>query len=114
MIDKFPEEFEFIGFFEADPVRLSSGGDVVLYEIEDEEGFKLRFSFDIIEGSIQAVVQHKDHEVMRFSQEFAKSIEIFEKEESDFMICRFEHEDVSTVSTIQIRPFIKITCATLL
>lgn len=48
-----PSELELLEFFCVEPER---DGDVFVFQVSDSAGVTLRFSFDVIAGSVQSIV----------------------------------------------------------
>lgn len=65
-----PEPLELLEFFAAEPTARDDG--VTVFETSDESGARLRFSFNVFEGSIQTVLSVRGANVATVSREGAR------------------------------------------
>lgn len=103
-----PDEFLFIEFFESVPIEVNS--DLYwCYEACDIRGVRLRFSYHLIEKSVQTTILLGDSEISTISHECASKISIENlKENRSFIRCEFDNLNLKTVLKIYIKPHINV------
>lgn len=74
---KIPDESDLISFFKSLPLEESNPKEgYCCYEVTDAAGIRLKFSFHLLEQSVQTTLYNGDWELIRVSQEVATEIEI--------------------------------------
>ena len=91
-----PEIDEFTVFFGTDPLAVAMEDGYCCYEVTDERGFTLRFSFNLFEQSVQTQLSFANHIIASVSHEFANSIQIVE----GTLHCEFSSRDSKTNLTV--------------
>ena len=71
-----PDAIELLEFFGSEPVEASPCDGYWLYETSDSVGVTLRFSFDVLERSVQTCLEVEGAILETVSHEAARSISI--------------------------------------
>jgi hypothetical protein len=100
-----PDETDLIEFFEGDPVEKSVEDGYWCYEITDERGITLRFSFNIYERSVQTVLSVAGEKIETVSHESAEKLTIG----GGVLRCEFSLSTARTTLVIDARKRISVT-----
>lgn len=82
-----PSEVELLEFFGAEAVERSVEDGYWCYEVVDDRGVRLRFSFDIQQGSVQTKLQVADSPLVTVSHEGARWMRV----ENRRLTCAFTY-----------------------
>ena len=109
-----PEEIELLEFFECEPVEREYKDGLYVYELMDQNATKLIFSFNTIEGSIQARLLVQGNEVALFSQEGATRIKVENDLSGQYLRCQFDIEATHSDVQVHVKPLISVKWASML
>lgn len=109
-----PEDLELLEFFESEPIEYAPEDGLYVYEVTDQLGVHLVFSFNDVEGSVQARLLMQGNDVALFSQEGAKKLTIEDDDSGHYIRCQFDIDGASSDAQIQINPYISVKWVTLL
>jgi hypothetical protein len=110
MSDEFvvPSELELLEFFGADPSERSEDG-YYCYEVADARGVTLRFSFDVLERSVQTVLSVDGASLCSVSHENATRVRVRE----GALWCDFSSADSKAKLAVELYPRISIRWSSL-
>lgn len=103
------DKYELLDFFGSDPVDESIEDGYWCYEALDSRSFKLRFSFNVFEKSIQTEILMNDESFSRTSYEGNVRMSLRE----DKLHCEFVEKEIRTVLTISVKEGINVVWSTL-
>jgi len=97
----YPSALDLLIFFGTEPIEE---GDVTTYEVQDDSGLVLSFSFDTSEGSIQTIVKQYGRVVSLTSQECLTRMWI----DGDTFRAEFESGNYRITLAFKIYPFLQL------
>ena len=106
-----PDEVELIEFFGSEPQLAEPQNGFWLYETRDASGVTLRFSFDVLQCSVQTSIELGDVSVETVSHECATCIR--KDGASNELVVEFEDAGSRTELRVSIEDRIRCTWATL-
>lgn len=109
-----PDELELLEFFESEPIDYLPEDGLYVYEFTDQNGVHLIFSFNDVEGSVQARLLIQENNIALFSQEGAEKLTIKNDASGNYLHCQFDIDGASADAQIRISPYISIKWSTLL
>jgi hypothetical protein len=104
-----PHELELIEFFGVQPVERAAEDGYWCFELKDEPGIKLRFSFNVFERSVQTEVSVGDAVIDTVSHELAERLRV----EGAELRGTFTTADANTLLVLSVTPTIKVRWSTL-
>lgn len=99
-----PDERELIEFFGVEPVERAPEDGYWCFEVKDERGVKLRFSFNAFERSIQTVLSAGDAVFDTVSHELADRLQVSGSE----LRATFAAADARTLLVISVTPTVNV------
>jgi hypothetical protein len=113
MLNRF-DELELLELFWVEPTQTELEAGYWCYEITDELGVTLKFGINIIQSSIQLELKLDRESICIFSFENVEAIEILDYQKGQFCLAiDSRNSAIETRVQIELRPKIKIKCATL-
>lgn len=106
---KTPDEIDLIEFFESEPAQPETESDVWAYSYTDKTGITVRFSFNILETSVQTMLLSEKRILSIVCQEGAEEILI----ENDILYGRFCAGNKGSLK-LTLRPFIAVEWSNLI
>jgi hypothetical protein len=103
------DEYEFLEFFEVEPVEKSIEDGYWCYELLDSNQVQLRFSFNVFEKSIQTEISMNDKIIMTTSYEGDVKMSL----RDNMLYCEFIESEKKTVLTVSVKDFIKVDWSTI-
>jgi hypothetical protein len=104
-----PDELELIEFFGVEPVERAAEDGYWCFEVRDERGIKLKFSFSRFERSAQTELSVGDVAIDTVSHELAEQLQVDGAE----LRATFTTADAKTLMVVRVKPEIKIRWSTL-
>ncbi|MCI0574331.1 MAG: hypothetical protein L0Y66_26670 [Myxococcaceae bacterium] len=104
-----PDELDLIEFFGVDPVERAPEDGYWCFEVSDERGIKLRFSFNIFERSVQTELSVMDAVINTVSHELADRLHVNGAE----LRATFTSADSRTLLAVTVTPAIQVRWSTL-
>lgn len=100
-----PDETDLIEFFGEEPVEKSVEDGYWCYELTDERGITLRFSFNIYERSVQTVLSVAGERIETVSHESADRLTV----EGGVLRCEFLLATARTTLVVDARDRLSVT-----
>ncbi len=108
------DELAFLELFCTEPRIAYPREGYWCYEVTDELGITLKFGLNRIQESVQIELKSAESLIGIFSFELVESIEIYDYIDGKFSFyVAPENNDVQTKVNVELRPSIKVDCATL-
>jgi hypothetical protein len=104
-----PDEVELLEFFGAEPVERSVEAGYWCYELADERGVTLKFSFNIFERSVQTQLSLRGTPIACVSHEAADRMVLREGK----LRCDFRSADSKATLTVEMGPNLCVDWSTL-
>jgi hypothetical protein len=104
-----PDESELVEFFGTEPVERAVDDGYWCYEVKDERGLALRFSFNLYERSVQTVLMLSGRPVATVSHEAAERMSIREGK----LRCEFSNTSSRTTLVVGVAAEVSIAWSTL-
>lgn len=104
-----PDEADLIGFFGAEPIQRIPEDGFWCYEVRDQRGLKLRFSFNLFERSVQTQLSVGEVVADTVSHELASGLQLHRAE----LHATFDSSDTKTTLVVRLVPSISIKWSTL-
>lgn len=99
-----PDKINLLDYFAKEPVECDVENGYWCYEVTDEYGVSLRFSFDVFERSVQTVLSANAVQVATVSHEGASSMII----DGKVLTCQFSYKGSSAKLTLRVRDRISV------
>ena len=109
-----PEDLELVEFFEREPSERVPEDGLYIYEVTDQYGVTLIFSFNKVEGSVQVRLSRQGNDVALFSQEGATTLSVEDDASGQYLRCKFDIDGACADAKISISPSISVKWVTLL
>jgi hypothetical protein len=93
-----PDEVELLGFFGAEPIERSIEDGYWCYEIIDARSVRLRFSFRILEQSVQTTLQVASSPLVTVVHEGARTMRV----EHGLLTCRFSYDGSMAILVLRV------------
>ncbi|MEQ5167528.1 hypothetical protein GWI68_03635 [Proteus sp. G2669] len=113
-IESHPDDLALLSFFESEPTLVDHLDRHFAYEFTDNNGVHLVFSFSILEGWIQTVLEFNGNEIARHLSESVNKFMIKEDMAGEYLYSEIVLEDIRTKVEIRVKPFISIKWGTLI
>lgn len=104
-----PDEVDLIGFFGAEPVQRVTEDGFWCYQVRDQRGIKLRFSFNLFERSVQTELSAGDVVIDTVSHELANRLQLHGAE----LHATFDSNNAKTTLVVKPAPSIVVRWSTL-
>lgn len=104
-----PSEADLVDFFGTEPIDRSVEDGYWSYEITDDSGVLLRFSFNLYERSVQTVLQVAGAAIATVSHESAERLAI----RDNVLRCEFSGSASRTTLIVKLQERISVTWTTL-
>jgi hypothetical protein len=104
-----PDVAEITEFFAAEPIEQSIDDGYWCYEVVDQRGVTLRFSFNCYERSVQTTLSSLGQRLAEVSHELADSLVI----RQGLLRCEFSTRNSKTSLTVDLREGISVVWATI-
>jgi hypothetical protein len=104
-----PDKTELLEFFGAEPVESDPADGFWVYELTDAGGVTLRFSFDVLERSVQTEIRLGDRVIAKVSYEGAVSMRC----DGRVLRCEFRSSGTKATLAVDAADALKIEWATL-
>jgi hypothetical protein len=106
---RIPDIAEISEFFRVEPVEQSPEDGYWCYEVTDQWGVQVRFSFNIYERSVQTVVSSQGRQIVSVAHEQADDLAL----QSGSLRCIFSSESSKTTLTLHLEDGASVTWSTL-
>lgn len=107
-IETYPDEIEFLSFFESEPASFERDNVSFLYTAKNHCGLSLDFSFSVVEGWIQYTIKLHDNEISQASIDGVSSFGIRNDNLGEYIYAEVITGERINKIEIRIRPSIKI------
>jgi hypothetical protein len=104
-----PDETDLSNLFAADPIERNVEDGYWCYEVSDDRGARLRFSFNIYERSVQTTLSLNEAMIMTVSQEGASRMLI----RDGALTCEFAMQSAKTTLTVELGRRVTVVWSTL-
>ncbi|MDE1475748.1 hypothetical protein KKJ17_11280 [Xenorhabdus bovienii] len=112
-IESYPDELELLSFFESEPTFFDKTDRRFAYEFTDDNGIHLVFSFSVIEGWIQTVLEINGNKIAGYLSEGVKSFKVKDEINGEYIHSEIMFADTRTEVEIRLKPFISVKWGTL-
>jgi len=109
-----PDEYLMLEIFEQEPLEASPEDGFWCYEVTDENGITLRFSFSLFDRSVQTTILVNGRDIQTVCQEGAVSLTPVLKEGDRGLRGNFQFGSEASTLEIQLKPEIKVRWSALL
>ncbi|EJD6540962.1 hypothetical protein U7S25_003575 [Providencia rettgeri] len=112
-IESYPDELALLSFFESEPTLSDQLDRHFAYEFTDNNGIHLIFSFSVLEGWIQTILECNGNQIAGYLSEGVNRFMIKEDLSGEYLYTEIVFEDIKTKIEIRVKPFISIKWGTL-
>ncbi|PXY94624.1 hypothetical protein DKK76_09160 [Frischella perrara] len=113
-METFPDEIDLLAFFEGEPVFQDREYLHFAYQYTDKNEMSILFSFSIIEGWIQTIIEYKQRRIAHNLMEGVEYFKIEKDVDGEYLTTEVELEDTITTVEIRLQPFIFTKFSTLI
>ena len=112
-IESYPDDLALLSFFESEPTLANYLDRHFAYECTDVNGIHLIFSFSVLEGWIQTILELDGNKIAGYLSEGVNKFVIKEDITGEYLYTEIVFEDIKTKVEIRVKPFISIKWGTL-
>ncbi|EOV8090216.1 hypothetical protein AB7W75_19710 [Providencia huaxiensis] len=113
-IESYPDDLALLSFFESEPTLANNLDRHFAYEFTDGNGIHLVFSFSILEGWMQTILEFNGNKIAGYLSEGVNKFIIKEDMAGEYLYAEIIFEDIKTKVEIRVKPFISIKWGTLI
>jgi len=114
-IKSFPDEIDFLVFFESGPMKTSEIDDLhFAYQTTDDSGLGIIFSFCATAGWIQSVISCNGKEISKNLCENVDEIKLQKDALGEYLYSEIVTDELITKVVIRVRPYISVRCSSLI
>ncbi|KMW72049.1 hypothetical protein TI10_18350 [Photorhabdus luminescens subsp. luminescens] len=113
-IESYPDELDLLSFFESEPTLVNKSDRHFAYEFTDDTGIHLVFSFNVLEGWIQTILELNGNRIAGYLSEGVNSFKIKDEINGEYIHSEIIFADTRTEVEIRLKPFISVKWGTLI
>ncbi|WP_445495106.1 hypothetical protein [Photorhabdus sp. SF281] len=112
-IESYPDELDLLSFFESEPTLVDHSDRRFAYEFTDGNGIHLVFSFNVLEGWIQTILEFNGNKIAGYLSEGVNSFKIKDEIDGEYIHAEIVFTDTRADVEIRLKPFISVKWGTL-
>ncbi|WP_409310357.1 hypothetical protein [Pectobacterium sp. B1J-3] len=106
-IINYPDDIDFLSFFESEPSYISSDLQCVAYTVSNH-GVTIEFSYNVMEGWIQVKLYSNEHVVSQYLTEGVKDIVLRKDKSGEYVFIEVLLSEVDTKIEIAWNPLVSV------